>query len=187
MRMAGQAGDHAALVKVETPDGGNDVCTLQTTLYKTQLQTRQMRHEQGGSKGWKDAMNHDLFKARLFKQSLLYRLMLSFRAEPTSNSWTCHSGRLLQSSRVRVRVKVRVNPNPNPNLKPKNGERTKQPTREKSPFRKSAKIYKKMQNKIQPHSKICKMPQNANKIHLHIYPPKNAVTGKKKVWQPAGT
>ena len=30
------------------------------------------------------------------------------------------------------------------------------------------------------HSKICKMPQNANKIHLHIYPPKNAVTGKKK-------
>ena len=66
-------------------------------------------------------------------------------------------------------------------------EKKRQHTREKSPFRKSAKIYKKMQNKIQPHSKICKMPQNANKIHLHIYPPKNAVTGKKKVWQPAGT
>ena len=36
----------------------------------------------GGSKELKDAMNHEIFKARLFKQLLLYRLMLSFRAGP---------------------------------------------------------------------------------------------------------
>ena len=67
-------------------------------------------------------------------------------------------------------------------------EREKKATyKGKNPFQKKCKnIQKKCRTKFN-HSKICKMPQNANKIHLHIYPPKNAVTGKKKVWQPAGT
>ena len=40
-------------------------------------------------------MNHE---ARLFKQSLLIRLMLSFQTGPPPNSWICRPGSLLERS-----------------------------------------------------------------------------------------